>query len=99
MTRRSSGRRTPSDNSELTGSAPSHTRRRERYSTPLGGSRKCGTIVSEIAILVASLPCPDSVAAFPGLPARDVNELGRTFPGGLSFPAPEPNPQPQPFAA
>jgi hypothetical protein len=55
--------------------------------------------VSEIAILVASLPCPDSVAAFPGLPARDVNELGRTFPGGLSFPAAEPNPQPQSFAA
>jgi hypothetical protein len=29
------------------------------------------------------------------LPARDVNELGRTFPGGLSFPAPEPNPCPR----
>jgi hypothetical protein len=25
------------------------------------------------------------------LPTRDVNELGRTFPGSLSFPAPEPN--------
>jgi hypothetical protein len=48
--------------------------------------------LSEIAILVASLPCPDSVSAFPGLPTRDVNELGRTFPGSLSFPAPEPNP-------
>jgi hypothetical protein len=34
------------------------------------------------------------------LPARDVNELGRTFPGGLSFPAAEPNlpPSPRRFA-
>jgi hypothetical protein len=30
------------------------------------------------------------------LPTRDVNELGRTFPGSLSFPAPEPNLPPSP---
>jgi hypothetical protein len=39
---------------------------------------------------------PHPVSAFPGLPTRDVNELGRTFPGSLSFPAPEPNLPPSP---
>jgi hypothetical protein len=38
------------------------------------------------------------VAALAGLPARDVNDLGRAFPGSTCFPAPEPDP-PQLFAA